>query len=192
MKKFSLISGFLLCLIHPSFAQEERAFLKGNSLISAGVGIGNIWKSFLEDAVAYPPGTYNVSNKGTYTIVYEYGFSDRISAGIALGYSEVTGKFDGYGEKFTETLTNFSLLARSNYHFGKFRKFDPYIGVGIGYYHFKYNNDRPGIINSKVPGAFGYSGQLGAHYYFIPRFGIYGEAGYVGGSFGQLGVTLKL
>lgn len=192
MKSFLLVLCLLLCLAHKSYPQNIRAFEKGNSLISAGIGIGNIWKTFLKEAFTYPPNTYKVSSKGPFTLVYEYGFSKRISAGIAIGYSEVNGKFDGFGEKFTETLTNFSILARSNYHFGKFRKFDPYIGVGVGYYHFKYNNDKPGIINSKVPGAFGYSGQLGTHYYFIPKFGAYAEVGYVGGSFGQVGLTLKL
>jgi len=174
----------------PGYSQQQ-AFAKGTSIITAGMGIGNIWKTFLEDAFNYPDNTYKVSSKGTYTLVYEYGFSKRISAGVALGYSEVTGQFEGFGEKFNETLTNFSVLARSNYHFGKSNKFDPYIGVGIGYYHFKYHNDKPGLINSKVPGSFGYSGQLGAHYYFIPSFGIFAEGGYVGGSFAQLGITCK-
>ncbi|MEJ7625432.1 MAG: OmpW family outer membrane protein [Ferruginibacter sp.] len=183
--------SLILCLCFKSFSQSEKAFSKGNSVISAGVGIGNIWKTFLKNAFTYPPGTYNVKTRGTYTLVYEYGFSNRISGGLALGYSDVYGKFDGYGEKFTETLTNYSLLVRSNYHFGKIPKFDPYIGAGLGYYRFKYYNNKPGIVNSKVPGSFGYSAQLGAHYYFSRHLGAYAEVGYVGGSIGQLGVTYK-
>lgn len=174
-----------------SSAQEVRAFEKGNSIISLGYGIGNIWKAFLEDAVSYPDNTYKVSNNGTYTLIYEYGVTDRISAGLAVGYSEVEGTFIGFGEKFTEKLTNFSVLARANYHIGKFRKFDPYVGGGIGYYHFNYSNDRPGLVNSKVPGAFGYSAQLGLRYYATPQWAAFGEVGYVGGSLVQLGVTFK-
>lgn len=173
-------------------AQDDiRAFEKGTSTISLGLGIGNVWKSFLEDAVSYPEGTYKVSNNGTFTIIYEYGVSNKFSAGIAIGYSEVEGNFVGYGEKFTEKLTNFSMLARANYHLGKFKKFDPYIGGGIGYFHFKYTNDRPGLVDSKTPGAFGYSAQLGAHYYFSSHWGAFAEVGYVGGSLVQLGATYK-
>ncbi len=32
--------------------------------------------------------------------------------------------------------------------------------AGLGYFHFKYHNDNPGIFNSRVPAAFGYSLQL--------------------------------
>jgi outer membrane protein W len=181
----------MLFLFGVSSAQSNSAFEKGNSVISAGIGIGNIFKSFLEDAYNYPGGTYNVSSRGPFVFIYEYGFSNRISAGIVTGYSETIGKFAGFGEKFTETLTNFSVLAISNFHFGKFKKFDPYAGGGLGYYHFKYHNDRPGIINSRVPAAFGYSLQLGAKYYFTNHAGLYAEAGYIGGSFGQLGIAVK-
>ena len=191
MKRYLLILCFLTGLIHHSYGQNKPPFSKGTSIISAGIGIGNIWKTFLQEAFTYPSNTYKVSSKGTYTLVYEYGFSKRISAGIASGYSRVVGKFNGFGQTFTETLTNFSVLARSNYHVGKFKKFDPYIGVGVGYYNFQYHNDKPGIINSKVPGAFGYSVQIGSHYYFIPRFGVFAEIGYVGGSIIQIGGTFK-
>ncbi|MEO6583329.1 MAG: outer membrane beta-barrel protein [Ferruginibacter sp.] len=179
-----------------SIAQDNRAFEKGNSIISLGYGVGNIWKKFLEDAVNYPPGTYKVSNQGTYTIIYEYAFTDKISAGVATGYSRVTGRFNtivnGTELKFSETLTNFLLLARANYHIGKIKNFDPYIGGGLGYYHFSYYNDNPSLINSKTPGAFGYSAQLGMHYYFSDHVGSFLEVGYVGGSLVQFGISLKL
>lgn len=189
MKRSLLVSCLLLCVIHNSYAQNDRAFSKGNSIISAGFGIIDTWKIFLERANDYS--TYKVSSKGTFTLVYEYGFSKRISGGIALGYSKVIGKFDGFGQ-FPESLTTFSILARSNYHFGKFRKFDPYIGGGIGYQNSQYYNNNPILDNAKIPGAFAYSGQLGAHYYFIPCFGAYAELGYVAGTLAQLGLTLKL
>jgi len=190
--KFFLILFSVLCFARILYAQKEPAFTKGNSLISAGIGIGNIWKTFLKDAFTYPPDTYKVTSKGTFTLVYEYGFINKLSGGIAIGYSEVVGKFNGFGEVFTETLTNFSILARANYHFGNFRRFDPYAGAGVGYYHFNYHVNKTGIVNSKVPGSLGYSAQLGIHYYFTSQMGAYAEAGYVGGSFGQIGFTYKL
>lgn len=179
----------------PINAQDgTRAFEKNTSIISVGLGIGNVWKSFLEDFTSYPDNSYKVSNNGTFTLIYEYGVSNKISAGVALGYSQVEGNFNGAGTGFTfsEKLTNFSAIARANYHFGKFQKFDPYIGGGIGYFHFDYSNDRPEIIDSKSPGAFGYSAQLGLRYYVHPRFAAFTEVGYVGGSLVQLGLTLKI
>lgn len=186
-----LLTAFQL-IYATSNAQDKRAFDKGNSIISVGYGIGNIWKTFLEDAVSYPDDTYKVSNNGTYTLIYEYGVSKKVSVGLAIGFSEVEGNFIGFGEKFTEKLTNLSVLARANYHIGNFKNFDPYLGGGIGYYHFNYSNDRPGLVNSKVPGAFGYSAQLGLRYYFSSHWAAFGEAGYVGGSLVQLGATFKL
>jgi hypothetical protein len=63
--------------------------------------------------------------------------------------------------------------------------------AGLGYFHFKYHNDNPGIFNSRVPAAFGYSLQLGAKYYFTNQAELYAKAGYIGGSFGQLGIAVK-
>lgn len=174
-------------------AQEVGAFEKGSSIISLGYGIGNEWKGFLEDFTDYPDNSYKVTNNGTYSLIYEYGVSNKISAGIALGYSQVEGNFNGAGTgfTFTEKLTNFSVLARANYHVGKFEKFDPYVGGGIGYFHFNYENDRPEITNSKSPGAFGYSIQLGLRYYLTSQLGAFAEVGYVGGSLVQLGASYK-
>lgn len=193
--KMNIVYMFIVLQLFSSAsqAQEMRAFEKGSSIISLGYGIGNEWKGFLEDFTDYPDNSYKVSNNGTYTLIYEYGFGDRISAGVALGYSQVEGNFDGAGTgfTFTEKLTNLSILARANYHLGKFKKFDPYVGGGIGYFHFNYENSKPEIIESKSPGAFGYSAQLGLRYYFIPQLAAFGEVGYVGGSLVQLGATFK-
>ncbi len=184
---------FQLITLNISAQDDTKAFEKGSSTISAGLGIGNVWKSFLEDFTNYPENSYEVSNNGTYTLIYEYGVSNKFSAGLAVGYSQVEGYFNGagYGITFTEKLTNFSVLARANYHIGNFKKFDPYVGGGLGYFHFKYSNDNPGIIDSKSPGAFGYSAQLGLRYYVLPQLAAFAEGGYVGGSLVQLGATFK-
>lgn len=189
--RYLLIVCLLSSFIPQSFSQNRGAFSKGNHLISAGVGIGNIWKTFLEDVYTYPDNSYKVSSKGAFTLIYEYGLSKRISAGVALGYSKVVGNLNYFGLSYSETLTNFSVLARADFHIGKSQKFDPYFGGGLGYYSFNYYNDKPGLINSKVPGSFGYSAQIGAHYYFIPRLGAFAEVGYVGGSLAQIGLTYK-
>ena len=189
MRSFAIILAILFSTT--SFAQETTAYTKNSSVISAGVGIVNIWKSFLRDAVSYPPSTYKVSATGPFTLIYEYGFTNRISGGVALGYSEVIGNFNGYGEKFEEKLTNFSAILRANFHIGRFKKFDPYIGGGAGYYAFKYTNDRNLSDDGKIPAAFGLSAQAGTKYYVTNSLGLFAELGYVGGSLGQLGFSYK-
>lgn len=182
-----ILSGYINTIAQQT---EKTVYEKRQSVISVGYGIGNIWKSFLKEAISFPGITYKVTTTGPLTLIYEYGFSKRISGGVALAYSQVKGKYSGYGDEFIDKLTIFSALARANYHFGKWNKFDPYAGAGVGYVHSKYSNDQSATRN-KVPGTLGYSGQLGARYYFSTAVAGMAEAGYVGGSFVQLGLSVK-
>jgi opacity protein-like surface antigen len=191
MKKGLLLSAFLVIIAASSFAQDA-AFSQGSSTFSVGYGFGNIWRTLFKLSGA------KVSATGPVALVYEYGAAEKISVGVSLGYSKITGKYtDPSDPTFTsqESLTNISALARANYHFGSSEKFDPYLGIGLGYYHFKYEyKDSDGDTNGgafAIPGAFGFSGQLGAKYYFSPQFGLYAEVGYVGGSIAQIGLTAK-
>ncbi|MBI3883848.1 MAG: hypothetical protein HY305_06485, partial [Sphingobacteriales bacterium] len=76
---------------------------------------------------------------------------------------------------------------------GRFKKFDPYIGGGIGYYHFETKSTNSIAIKTfYFPDAIAVSSQLGCKYYFSPRIGAYAEVGYVGGSVIQVGITAKI
>ena len=199
MRKGLILSAAFLCLAcAKSFSQDDRAYTQGSSTVSVGYGFGNVWKSLFKLAGAFSGGNYKVSTKGPVALVYEYGAAENISVGVSFGYSQVKGDYKdtSYPEdNYTETLTNISALARANYHFGQSDKFDPYLGIGLGYYNFKYKykDAQGGTDNTTfaVPGAFGFSGQLGAKYYFSPAFGVYAEIGYVGGSIAQVGLTAK-
>ena len=188
----TIATVFLLIISFAAMSQEpRRAFEKGDFSVSLGYGIGNIWKKFLKDAISFPE-NYTVSSKGPFVMILDYNVHRRINVGIATGYSETIGSYKGNSQSFEEKLTAFSALLRANWHFGSWEKVDLYAGGGAGYYHFKYSNNRNIIKPNSVPGSFGYSLQLGASYYFVPRLGIYGEAGYVGGSLAQLGVKARL
>ena len=171
--------------------KNNAAYYKGSSVASVGYGIGNIWKTFLNDAVSstIPGITYKVTAFGPIALNYEYGFLNRFSGGITFAYSKVKGVYSGFGDSFTDELKITTILARANYHFGKSAKFDPYIGGGMGYVKSKYNNDQSASRND-VPGLLGYSAQLGGRYYFTP-VGTYAEIGYVNGSFVQVGLTAR-
>jgi len=200
MKKGFFLAAVLLCLFTAkSFAQDDKAFSEGSSTISAGYGLGNIWKSVFNLMGSFSGGSYKTSATGPFTVVYEYGISERWSAGISLGYSEVkstyTDPYDASGN-YKQSMTSIGALARFNYHFGHSEKFDPYVGGGLGYYKFKYkysgtNGDDPYNGVFAFPTALGISAQLGAKYYFASNIGAFAEVGYVAGSIFQLGLTAK-
>lgn len=199
MKKVVLLSAiFVIAISSNSFAQDDLAYSQGSSTVSVGYGFGNIWKSLFKLTGAFSGGTYKTSSTGPVALTYEYGASEKISVGVAFGYSQVKGDYTDPSDptsNYNESLTNISALARANYHFGQSDKFDPYVGIGLGYYNFKYKyKDAQGATDNSsfsVPTAFGFSGQLGAKYYISSNIGLYAEIGYVGGSLAQLGLTLK-
>ncbi|MDB5203346.1 MAG: hypothetical protein JWQ27_2755 [Ferruginibacter sp.] len=186
-----------LSIVQSMKAQENsRAYYKSQSTVALGYGIGNVWKRVFKANAPNGGASYDINSTGPVSLVYEYGFTKRISGGIALGYSQVKAVLT-YGPLInTERLTNYSALARANYHFGHDPKWDLYAGGGIGYYKFTYDSkDNSGNNNSgsgiKVPGAFGSTAELGAKYYVKPCFAVFAEAGYVAGSYGQLGVNVR-
>lgn len=192
MKKELLLSFITILfslIVRSQITKNEISIKKGNYVIMAGHGIGNIWKTYLKQVVNLPGISYDVRSAGPYSLAVEHAFSNRISAGIHAGYSRITGKYAGYGDSFTDRLTIFSILARANYHFLRHKKWDLYAGGGIGYVSSKYANSDSDSRDK--PGKFGYSGQLGARYIWSSRWGLYAEAGYVGGSFVQVGVTVR-
>jgi outer membrane protein W len=208
MKRSLLALCAILTMSLSSHAQDDgSAYSQGQSTISLGYGVGNVFKTLFTLSGA------TVSSTGPFALTYEYGVTDKISAGLSVGYSSVTGvTTDNSGapsfyDVETQKLTAFSAVVRGNYHFGSSPNFDPYIGLGIGYYNFTFtdkdvqtdNTTSPPTVTTSngsgafsIPGAIGYTAQLGAKYYFVPSFGAMAEIGYVGGSYLQVGLTYKL
>ncbi len=197
MKKIFTAISLLFIMKSAAFAQtDEKAYHKKNSTIATGYGIGNVWKMLFNFYAPISGSDYKISLTGPFALVYEYGFTNRISGGVALGYSKINAVFTYQNSKNIEKFTNFSALVRGNYHFFTSAKWDPYAGVGIGYFKFNYTSrDASGSSNPgtgvKVPGLLGFSGQLGTKYYFTPHFAAFAEAGFVADSFVQLGINYK-
>lgn len=202
---------FLISFGMPVAAQKSSAALTiGNSVIGAGYGFISPYKSLFNQysflngsgtATSYRP-------RGPVGITYEYDLKKRISIGIQAAYGtikNITTKKNGLGSGkdyiITEKLDQFTAIARVNYHFGRVTRFDPYIGLGAGYGYFNYgktsNNptDTPAdlaIFSINIPATFGFTGQLGARYYFDDIIGVYAEAGYLAGSFFQAGIVVNV
>jgi outer membrane protein W len=213
MKKLIFATAILLAATTTTFAQDgdDVAFTKGSSSVSLGYGFLSPYKKLFKLSNLFGATDPDVSSKysslGPIAVTYEYGATEKIGVGLQVGYAtnkNVTTDVNGLGAGkpyiSTETLTQLSVIARVNYHFGSSPKFDPYAGLGLGYGNFTYKTttndptDTPAdlaLFKISVPGAFGITGQLGAKYYFSDNFGAYAEVGYLAGSFAQLGVTVK-
>ncbi len=194
MKKIYIFISILLSVnCSLSFAQSVKSYEKKSSVISLGYGVNNIWKQLFKKSVL---SNYYSSLKGTgpVTLIYEYGLTNRISAGVTLSYSSLKAVSTLGTNRNDEKLTNFSVLLRGSYHIINKPKWDGYLGWGAGYYKFDYtskDNSGGSFENIKVPGAFGWTGHGGIKYYFKPHFAGMIEAGFVAGSYGQLGIAYK-
>jgi outer membrane protein W len=210
MKKL-LFATAIMFAATATFAQDgDGAFTKGSSTISLGYGFISPYKTVLTAQNILFAGsgiTSKYSSLGPIALTYENGITDNISVGLSIGYAtsknvltEANGLGAGKNYDITKKLDQVGVVARGNYHFGSSAKFDPYIGLGLGYYSLKYKTtsndptDSPAdlaLLNIAVPGAFGFTGQVGAKYYFSSNIAAYAELGYLVGSFAQIGVTAK-
>lgn len=187
MKKFILVA--FLCAIN--FFSIAQAYNRHGSTITIGYGIKNLWTVFLDKVVDIPE--YKVRSSGPYSLIYEHSVFKRMSAGLAASYSRVRGKAERF--QLADQITFLSLIARANYHLFNGEKMDPYFGAGIGVNNSKYKNlDTHTIIsnaNSNVPNTVDFSFQLGFKYFFNNQFAINGEAGYISGAVGLVGLSAK-
>lgn len=184
-------------------AQDESSAWggQGTKVVNLGYGVGSIWKTLFKLSAGFT--NSKTTAVGPYAAGFEYGVSDKIGVGVQFGYGSVKnvstdpGANSNGGDLITtEELKSLQIFARGNYHFGQSEKFDPYLGLGLGYGNFKLtssDNDPNYSFNSAVsiPSAFIYSGALGAKYYFTSNIGIYAEIGYVTGSYFQGGIAIK-
>lgn len=209
MKKVIFVSAILIMALSvKTFAQDgEGAYQKGSNIVGLGYGFLSPFKTLFKNLYPATGVTYKYTAFGPVGLTYENGISAKISVGGQVAFStlkNVRTEKDGLGAGkdyvVTQKLNQVSAILRGNYHFGNSAKFDPYIGLGLGYANFKFTSssndptDTPSdlaLFNISVPGAFGFTGQLGARYYVSSNFGLYAELGYLAGSFAQLGVVLK-
>jgi outer membrane protein W len=187
MKKVLFVSAlFILAASTKSVAQDAAGAWggKGSKVVNVGYGFGSIWKTLFKLSGA------SVKSTGPVALGFEYGVAEKIGVGVQLGYGQIKATSTSGSTTTEEKLTSFQAFARGNYHFGSSAKFDPYIGLGLGYGNFKYTTNNSSTSIS-VPSAFGFTGALGARYYFSTNIGVYAEIGYVTGSFAQAGIVAK-
>jgi outer membrane protein W len=170
-------------------SSSKKLVEKHTQTLSIGHGIGNVWKTFLEKGVNID--NYVVKSSGPFNLEYEREVIKHFNVGAIISYSKIKGSYNYNGFSFSDQLKIFTALVRVNYHFIKHKKLDPYVGGGCGYIYSKYQNNL-NTSSTNVPGEFGYSVQAGLNYFIFNNIGLFGEVGYLGGSFVQLGFVLNL
>jgi opacity protein-like surface antigen len=192
MKKLTLAILAGTMALMPTMTKAQ-AFEQGKSQVSLGYGFVNGTQTLLSayDEDLYPD--MENSALGPIFLKYEFGVSEHVGFGLNIAYAnaEIT-----YNDAFVDGEQSIkwwgtSFNARVNRHFGSNDKFDPYIGLGIGYKIAKWtfsDDDESGDIGALIP--LGFEGTFGSRYMFTPNIGAFAEVGIAKGIM-QLGLNAK-
>ena len=193
MKK-TLLCVFAVSMMAFGTSAKAQSFEEGMNVVSVGIGFPNIYKS-IYDIYEFNSG-YTSSGFGPINFKYEHALTDQIGLGASVSFLTYKNAWEtgsGFEEVYKGSL--FALLVRGNYHFATGDKLDPYVGIGIGYMglNFEYYNDDPDYVDDGFSfdfgSPFGYSGSIGARYYFTDMLGAYAEIGWDGLALMQIGLS---
>ncbi len=173
---------------------DAQVFQEGSNALYVGYGFGTFLSGLSSNFDQF--GDVKYKGMGPIYFKYEHGVSDRIGMGVNVAYAtnqwDYTYRSDSSTYKQTTKRSTYSILARFNYHFGNSDKFDPYLGMGLGYRNAKWTVEDNGPDNSGVElkslMPFGMELTIGARYLVSPNFGFYAEVG-AAKSVAQVGVS---
>lgn len=151
MKKIILSALCMLGLAVGAYAQDS--FRKGTNSINLGVGVSN-YPSVVVPALSF---------------TYDYSMADKIFdyGSIGLGGQ---AEFEGYGVE-GQRWSRLFVGARGTFRYEFVDRLDTYVGVQAGLFH----NSGFGASLSRT--RFGFSGVLGARYFFNNTVALFGELG---------------
>lgn len=185
-----------LALLMGATRTHAQAFSEGTHFISAGYGVGTLLGGVSSNFDGY--GELKYQGAGPIYLKFEQGITDNIGLGVNLAYAtnqwDYTYKLDSTTYRETTKRSTYSVLARFNYHFGHSERFDPYIGLGLGYRNALWTVTSSGATSSGAELSnmmpFGMELTLGARYLIKPGFGLYVEVG-PAKSVAQFGLSAK-
>ena len=148
---------------------------------------GGFALSYLNADFSSEGGTYSVEGDigagGNIYLDYLLPISIPMSLGIEFGIDSSSFKDEGT----KDTVLAIPILLRAAYHFDLHPKFDLYlvgkIGLAFGIWSGDLRDalDKAGVtINPDPPMGVGFGFDVGAAYYFMPRFGVFAEGGFDG------------
>ncbi|MDQ3100943.1 MAG: hypothetical protein M3R08_06125 [Bacteroidota bacterium] len=205
MKKFQLVCFALVLAISAIMSPSNlraQVFPEGSNSVSIGYGFVTLLGALNSTFSEYSD--VKTSGLGPIYFKYERALSDNIGLGLNVAYAvnEWSYRFPsvdtaGNPVLYTETTrrSTYSVLARFNYHIGSSDKFDPYIGMGLGYRNatWTFDTDNPGGgsgVNISNLFPLGFEMTFGARYFFTDNIGAYLEVG-AAKSVLQAGLSVK-
>ncbi len=187
-----LCAALLIVGVSATTIVQSQPFVKGSSVVSAGIGFGSSFGGFATSSetpglsVQYEKGMWAIDGPGI------------ISLGGYVGYksfkhsNQYTAQYT-YNQKWSYTIIG----VRSAYHYNgiKSDEFDVYGGLMLSYnilsYSYQDNNPSGVKFNSGSFGsAMGFSIYFGGRYFFAKNFAAQAELGY-GVNFLNLGLAYK-
>ena len=169
-------------------ASNPQAFGKGSNILDVGVGLGGYYSywgyGYFETpnfVASYENGTFGNVGPGT------------VSLGALFSYKGIQNNWvsnNGYSYSDRWNYWIFGLRSAYHWNFTSSPRFDPYVGLMLGYYvvnHMFVSNDpfyaepgSPGYISysTTYPNYLALSLYIGARYYVSNRVAIWGELGY--------------
>jgi uncharacterized membrane protein YgcG len=156
---------------------HAQAFKKSSTSFASGLGLGNLFGS--------------QSMYGPYHFKIEKGLTKYLSLGVSAslarnGYQHKLPVVNDALNEISDAANNesqnwaYGAVARLNLHIGKSKKFDPYVGAGLGYRSSNWNGTFDPIefqgMNYYIPNTpIAYEFGIGARYYLLPFLGVYAE-----------------
>lgn len=182
MKQYSkfLTTIFLLSfIVFSASAQDDKAFQKGDVMLSPGIGAGVYGNSIIGLGYALPV-VFNA----------DFGVHDYVSVGGYVGFW--TSKSGS--TRYSSTHVG----ARGSFHFWqliddkvdadlKGDKLDLYATIWLGY-NLRNPNNSNILFDNRLQGG----SQIGVRYFISNKFGFFAEVGGTPTSYSNIGITLKL
>jgi opacity protein-like surface antigen len=173
-----------------------QAFAPGNIIFSAGYGAPNLSSTLYRAFDTYDD--FTVNGIGPVHAKVEYAVAEHFGIGLAVNYSGTKVTFTDGSYNYALKYNPISFNLRGNIHIGSNDKFDPYIGIGLGYGSRKWTLDGndPNIQElrddiSQLNFPVGLEGTLGARYFISDNLGVYLELG-PAKSLVQAGISFKI
>jgi hypothetical protein len=173
------------------FTAYPGALAKGNIILNAGVGFGTP----LYGDMTIPPISVSVD----YALpIGGLPFTVGALGGFNRSKYDYTYNLYGGNYGYTWTYTGIAIAGRLGYHpdLGV-KNLDVYADIALGYYIYTAKAEYTGNWGAaSKPDPTSYStfywgGNLGARYFFVPKFGAFVELGYSALSYVTAGLTVK-
>lgn len=180
--------------------RNRNHFQKGIHLLTLGYGVPNYGGQPFSDLKERYLDDYKQGGYGPIFLKYDYAFAHKWSIGFTGRFTNTSVDYpveDGDSTTtYTQSRMSIAGMVRGNYHFGTTRRWDPYVGAGVGYGLSIFNLDAGDSENPEGtlpsgPSPIALEATIGARFFITPKFAAYAEVGY-SQSLANFGFSFKL